>query len=95
MLVAYFFKDQKGKIIAGYFLLFAVLFRGWFSAELPVEQMLRNLIFKTDALFITVVPFVWMYNGTRGGGNTLTKYLFYVFYPVHIWLLAILSVIVV
>lgn len=35
------------------------------------------------------IPILWMYNGNRGKWNL--KYFFYIFYPVHIWLLQIIA----
>ncbi|WP_032506442.1 TraX family protein, partial [Streptococcus mutans] len=40
-------------------------------------------------LEIFAAPLMLMYNGKRGKGN---KYLFYAFYPLHIYLLYTLSV---
>ncbi|WP_374705328.1 hypothetical protein [Paenibacillus radicis (ex Gao et al. 2016)] len=41
----------------------------------------------SDFLFITVIPFILLYNGERGLSNRFAKYLFSVFYPLHLWIL--------
>jgi hypothetical protein len=42
-------------------------------------------------MFTAVLP-IMLYNGERGPGNKFAKYFFYLFYPVHIWIIMILSV---
>ncbi|MCL2056417.1 MAG: conjugal transfer protein TraX [Oscillospiraceae bacterium] len=37
-------------------------------------------------MMLAVIPFL-LYNGKRGAGGAFPKYFFYVFYPVHIWVL--------
>ncbi len=39
-------------------------------------------------LMVTVIPFYFLYNGTRG---TYRKTFFYVFYPLHIWILFVMG----
>lgn len=43
---------------------------------------------KIQWLMIGALPLLMLYNGQRGQGN---KHFFYVFYPVHIWLLYLLA----
>lgn len=49
------------------------------------------LLFNSDWLFITVIPVLYLYNGERGKNTPFTKYFFYVFYPLHLWLIAAVS----
>ncbi|MFK4936781.1 TraX family protein [Lactococcus garvieae] len=43
-------------------------------------------------LMFTVLPFIYFYNGKKGGsGSLFEKYFFYIFYPVHIWILFIIG----
>ncbi|RDY23827.1 hypothetical protein CHF27_005605 [Romboutsia maritimum] len=45
-----------------------------------------------DALLpISVILFILAYNGERGLNNKFSKYLFHVFYPLHLWILALLE----
>lgn len=43
-----------------------------------------------DFLFVLLIPFLHMYDGTRGSKSSLVKYFFYIYYPVHIWITAIM-----
>lgn len=45
------------------------------------------LMFNSDWFFISVLPFIYMYNGERGRNDRFSKYFFYVFYPLHLWLI--------
>lgn len=49
------------------------------------------MLFNSDWLFITVIPVLYAYNGERGKNTPFTKYFFYVFYPLHLWLIAAVS----
>ncbi|PFW56203.1 hypothetical protein COL13_16590 [Bacillus cereus] len=42
-------------------------------------------------MMIFALPFLLLYNGERGYNKTWAKYMFYVFYPVHIWTLYIIG----
>ncbi|RVU70996.1 MULTISPECIES: TraX family protein [Lactobacillus] len=39
---------------------------------------------------INVIPLILLYNGQRGKKSWITKYFFYIIYPVHLWILMIL-----
>ncbi len=52
---------------------------------------LRMLAFNSDFLFISILPLISLYNGERGSNTIFSKYFFYVFYPAHLWILAIVS----
>ncbi|MGC6768799.1 TraX family protein [Enterococcus sp. LJL51] len=45
----------------------------------------------SDFAFISVVPFLHLYNGQKGQTSPMTKYAFYLFYPLHLWVIAIAS----
>ena len=48
-----------------------------------------HLCFDNEWAMITVIPFILLYNGERGKNTKFTKYLFYVIYPLHLWILMI------
>lgn len=68
-------------------LLFIMNFQ-WLGELGPTLQMLA---YNSDFLFITVLPFIALYNGERGSQSLFFKYLFYFFYPAHLWLIAIIA----
>lgn len=67
-----------------------MLANAWHGYQ-TIEETLRMLAFNSDFLFITVMPFLAAYNGERGQKNCFTKYFFYVFYPVHLWVIGAIA----
>ena len=49
------------------------------------------LCFDNEWAMFLVIPFILLYNGKRGRNTAFSKYLFYVIYPVHIWIFVILN----
>lgn len=49
------------------------------------------LMFNSEFLFVLVIPVILLYNGERGLNNKFSKYMFYIFYPLHLWILAIIK----
>ncbi|MGF1919536.1 TraX family protein [Enterococcus faecalis] len=49
------------------------------------------LAYNSDFMFITVIPFLFLYNGERGSKAPFFKYLFYGFYPLHLWMIALIA----
>ncbi|MFF2091217.1 TraX family protein [Paenibacillus sp. NPDC058174] len=87
ILITYFFrKSMKAKMI-GYGLLSVGLFLTSYVPYETVSETILMLMVNSDFLFITVIPFILLYNGQRGLSNKFSKYLFYVFYPMHLWIL--------
>ena len=52
------------------------------------------LCFNNEWANFLVIPFILLYNGERGKNTKFTKYLFYVAYPAHLWLLMSISYII-
>ncbi|MGE7883703.1 TraX family protein [Bacillus sp. NPDC094077] len=85
-LIFYFFKERKMWLIITYVLLSLL--------EVPTLLMAGELFtdmglfgFNNQGLMIFALPFFFLYNGERGLNNTFTKYMFYIFYPVHLWII--------
>lgn len=45
-------------------------------------------------MFPLVIPFLAMYDGTRGPKTAFSKYFFYVFYPLHLWIIGLIALLV-
>ncbi|MBW9159271.1 TraX family protein [Clostridium tagluense] len=90
-LITYFFRENKKKAIIGYFVLFLALALMSYAPYDTFQETIEMLMFNSDFLFITAVPFMLSYNRERGVNNKFSKYLFYVFYPLHLWILAIME----
>ena len=56
-----------------------------------VTEVIALLLPFSEPLYFTAFPFIFLYNGKRGPNNRFTKYFFYVFYPLHIWVLAAIN----
>lgn len=56
-----------------------------------VSMTIKMMMYNSDWLFITVIPFIYIYNGKRGLNNKFSKYFFYVFYPAHLWIIATIA----
>lgn len=91
MLIAYFFRDNMKIKVLSYLILSLLLL---FMSYVPYDRLsetINMLMFNSDFLFIIVLPFILLYNGERGPNTKFSKYLFYVFYPLHLWILAIIK----
>jgi hypothetical protein len=79
------------KQVISYTILFALLFFTSYTQYSTINETIEMLMFNSDFLFILVVPLILLYNGERGMNNKFSKYLFYVFYPLHLWVIALLQ----
>lgn len=75
------------------FMLITYLFRNNFKDKLISYLILFiiALLLNYEPLFITVLIFIFLYNGKRGPNKKINKYFFYVFYPIHLWIIAIVN----
>ncbi|WP_206911965.1 hypothetical protein IGL98_002704 [Enterococcus sp. DIV0840] len=93
MLLSYFFRDNAKKRDISYiilsipFLLLAIVGLPEYSFETIKESLAAN----PEFLFITVIPFIHLYNDKKGSDNPFFKYLFYVFYPAHLWIITLVT----
>ncbi|MGL4912473.1 MAG: TraX family protein, partial [Romboutsia sp.] len=95
ILITYLLRDNKKKQIIAYIILSIILFAMSYVPYPTLEETINMLMFNSDFLFILVVPFILLYNGERGMNNKFSKYLFYVFYPLHLWILAVIQFILI
>lgn len=93
--ITYAFYEDVRKRNLGYILFsislfpYAILFEPW-SID-TVWMILMNC----DFLFVFIIPVLGVYDGTRGNATPLSKWFFYIFYPVHLWIISLLSLLVV
>ena len=94
MLITYLFREspkQRNLMYIIYTSILATLsLNGAFNYTDPMVA-LNMFLYNSDWLFISVLPFIYLYNWERGKNNKFTKYFFYVFYPAHLWIIAIIS----
>lgn len=48
-------------------------------------------LFRSEIYYFFVFPIIALYNGERGPNKRFNKYFFYVFYPLHLWIIAIVN----
>lgn len=94
-LITYYFYGDKKKQIMGYLVLCGFLFLetviSYNQVYAAYESFIQFLAFSRESLIITAVPFICLYNGSRGYSGKWAKWMFYVFYPVHLWIIGILE----
>lgn len=93
-LVFYFFRNKKGRMITAYIITSLVLNMGIpLTANMSSTGVdIQHLLFDdVQWMMVFAFPFFLMYNGERGLNTKFTKYLFYIFYPVHLWVIYIIG----
>ena len=78
MVIEYFFQNKKVIRYLGYCLI----------------EIVAILLPFSEPLYFLVFPFILLYNGERGPKTRFSKYFFYIFYPIHIWVIYIINFIV-
>lgn len=56
-----------------------------------IEVTVQMILYNADWLFILVLPILSLYNGQAGPRTAFSRYFFYIFYPLHLWLLATIA----
>lgn len=94
-LIFYFFRGNFKKIAWGVFFICALLLVHMIYNYLTIPGMgtlYQVLTFSNQYLMVSVLPFIYWYNGQRGGsGARWQKELFYSFYPLHLIVLYLLQ----
>ena len=88
ILIAYFFHRNKLKqsVFIGIYSVLMFFFYGGFEI---FSQGFDMFCVNSDWMTFMVIPFIFLYNNEEGKkGN---KWFFYIFYPVHLWIIAILG----
>jgi hypothetical protein len=86
VLTFYFFKDNK---IMQFIILFIIniLFLVAFGGIITTS----NLEIPLQAFALLALPIIWMYNGKKGYYSKHFQYFCYIFYPLHMFILFIIS----
>ncbi|MGT2800087.1 TraX family protein [Streptococcus marmotae] len=91
IVLTYAFREKEMVRNSSYVVLSVLLFIMSFQVYLSWQETLGELLYNSDWLFITVLPFMYLYNGERGLQTMWSKYFFYLFYPLHIWVIAVIA----
>lgn len=93
VLLLFYFAYHKPTIESiGIFIWCSLLFvKAVHTAQVTNISLYSSLTFDNEWMMISVIPFIWLYNGQRGKKSWLSKYFFYIIYPAHLWLLMIIK----
>lgn len=91
MLLSYLFRTKPVARNISYLVLAILLFVMVYAPYPTVGETISMLAYNADFMFITVIPVLALYNGKRGKNTLFSKYFFYVFYPAHLWIIALVS----
>ena len=80
ILIFHLFRDDRKKLIAGYYLTCAVVV----GIQISINGW--NGFFQFG-LFCVPCLFLWLYNGERGVNTPISKWFFYAYYPIHLTIL--------
>ena len=94
MLISYIFRNQPALRTLSYIVLTFLLFCLSIEIYPTMGATLSMMLYNSDWAFITVLPFLRLYNGERGYNGKWGKYFFYIFYPAHLWIIALIAYLV-
>lgn len=88
ILITYLGRKIPFKRNLTYILLALLLLLSSYHPYETIEMTVQMMLFNADWLFILVLPILSLYNGQAGPRTACSRYFFYIFYPLHLWLLA-------
>ena len=88
ILITYLGRKMPFKRNLAYVLLALLLLLSSYHPYETIEMTIQMMLFNADWLFILVLPIFGLYNGQAGPRTAFSRYFFYIFYPLHLWLLA-------
>lgn len=91
MLISYSCRDKKPLRNLLYLALSVLLFALNIQIYPTLSDTISMMLYNSDWFFISVLPLLYLYNGQRGSSSKGSKYFFYIFYPAHLWLIALLA----
>ena len=92
-IIFYFFYGQKNKQALGALLVCLVylVYDLYQYAHMEhLESLYSYLCFSNEWAMLLVIACIYLYSGKRGRNDAFAKYLFYVLYPLHLWILMVL-----
>lgn len=98
-LIIWFFRGKKSLQCAGigvYCLAWlAKSLYSYYTAIIGSTTFYSHICFDHNWAMFLVIPFILLYNGERGRNTTFSKYMFYIIYPAHLWILMILRYVII
>ena len=92
-IILFFYGNKKKQCLSIGLFCLLLLIKTLFSYQsvLGDYTLVEYLCYNAEYLMVTAIPLILWYDGTRGAKTLVSKYIFYVAYPIHLWLLMILS----
>lgn len=94
-LIAWYFYGRRRLQLTGFCLLsiafFAKALLTYYTGGVAYTSLAHYLAVDRAFLMIAAVPLICLYNGKRGPSGLAAKWMFYVFYPLHLWIIGILA----
>lgn len=87
VLITYIFRKNTKTRDISYLILSLILLLINYTPYEDIKTTIQMLLYNCDWFFIIVLPFIYLYNGERGFSNKFSKYFFYIFYPLHLWII--------
>ncbi|MGV3252903.1 TraX family protein [Streptococcus suis] len=91
ILITYLGRETPFKRNLAYVLFAFLLLVSSYHPYETIEMTVQMMLFNADWLFISVLPILGLYNGQAGPRTVFSRYFFYIFYPLHLWLLATIA----
>jgi TraX protein len=88
VLVFYYCRGNKWRLSIAYISSVLLLTVGLGGFQISYEQL---FLYDPQWMMVFALPFILLSNGKRGYSAKWSKYLFYVFYPVHLWIIYIIG----
>ena len=86
ILIVYFFYKSKWKQAVGIFA-YSMLQLFLLYGGIELFSDLSMLCINCEWMTFLVIPFIFLYNGEEGKKSKFGKWFFYVFYPLHLWVI--------
>lgn len=94
LFIFYFFRGKNKSIFLGITIWSSILFLkaiiNYFSGATGIS-LYSTLCFDNQWAIISVIIPILLYSGKRGHNSKFAKWLFYIAYPLHLWILMIIS----
>ncbi|MDO5714006.1 MAG: TraX family protein [Tissierellia bacterium] len=92
MLGTYIFWNDRRKMGIFYLVFSLVLFGLTLPYALETKHPIRTLGESPEFIFCIIFPILKLYNGKPGPKTPFTQYFFYIFYPLHLWIIKCIEI---
>lgn len=87
MIFTYVFREKRVYQVLSYLGIGIILLLMTFVGDTGMSFK-DNLMINNDFLFVTIIPFIYLYDHKPYKSTKFGQYFFYAFYPLHLWIIA-------